>query len=38
MVADKHVEENVYPGTHWSVWVIGLVTALVLVHFVANLQ
>jgi uncharacterized protein len=38
MSADKHVEENVYPGTHWSVWLAGLVTLVVLVHFVITLE
>jgi uncharacterized protein len=38
MSADKHVEENVYPGTHWSVWVIGAVALIALVHFAMNLS
>jgi carbon monoxide dehydrogenase subunit G len=38
MAPDKHVDENVYPGTHWSVWLVGLIAALALVHFLANMQ
>ena len=38
MSGNKHVEENVYPGTHWSVWLIGLVSLGVTVNFVMNLQ
>jgi uncharacterized protein len=38
MSADKHVEENIYPGTHWSVWVIGLMALGAMVHFILNLQ
>jgi len=38
MAADKNAEENVYPGTHWSVWLVGLMAALTLVHFVAYLE
>ena len=38
MSADKHVEENVYPGTHWSVWLIGIAALGSLVLFVMNLS
>ena len=38
MNTEKHVEENVYPGTHWSVWLIGLMSLGALVHFVMNLS
>ena len=38
MSADKHVEENIYPGTHWSVWVIGLMALGAMVHLIMNLQ
>lgn len=34
---DNQVEENVYPNTHWSVWLVGAVSVVVLVHFVINL-
>lgn len=38
MSADKHVEENVYPGTHWSVWLVGLVALAVLINFAMYLE
>lgn len=38
MANQPNVEENVYPGTHWSVWVIGAISLGALVHFVMNLQ
>lgn len=38
MNTEKHIEENVYPGTHWSVWLIGLMSLGALVHFVMNLS
>lgn len=36
MAEDKHVEENVYPGTHWMVWVSSGLALLALVAFVIN--
>ena len=38
MANQPNVEENVYPGTHWSVWVIGAIALGALFHFVINLQ
>jgi carbon monoxide dehydrogenase subunit G len=38
MANQPNVEENVYPGTHWSVWLIGVISLGALVHFVMNLQ
>jgi carbon monoxide dehydrogenase subunit G len=37
MAGDNHVEENVYPGTHWSVWVIALISLGALALFVTHL-
>ena len=37
MAGDKHVEENVYPNTHWSVWAAVAFAAVALAVFVANL-
>lgn len=38
MANQPNVEENVYPGTHWSVWLIGLISLGTLVLFVMNLK
>lgn len=38
MNTEKQIEENIYPGTHWSVWLIGLMSLGALVHFVMNLS
>ena len=37
MSGDKHVEENVYPNTHWSIWFAGAIAAVALINFVINL-
>ena len=37
MSDDKQVEENVYPKTHWSVWITGGISVLVLLAFISNL-
>ncbi|MCY4590179.1 MAG: carbon monoxide dehydrogenase subunit G [Alphaproteobacteria bacterium] len=36
MAGDEQVEENVYPGTHWLVWVTAGVALVALVAFVSN--
>ena len=36
MAGDKQVEENVYPGTHWLVWVTAGLALVALVAFVTN--
>ncbi|MBL6600670.1 MAG: carbon monoxide dehydrogenase subunit G [Alphaproteobacteria bacterium] len=37
MANQPNVEENVYPGTHWSVWLIGAISLGSLVLFAMNL-
>ena len=32
-----HVEENVYPNTHWAVWATGAIAVIALVSFLVNL-
>ena len=31
-------EENVYPGTHWTLWILGLISIAALVAFVMHLK
>ena len=37
MTDDKHINENVYPGTHWAVWLSSAIALLTLIYFVTNL-
>ena len=30
-------EENVYPGTHWTLWILGLISIAALVAFAMHL-
>ena len=38
MENDHKSEENVYPSTHWTIWVLGLVSIATLVAFAAHLK
>ena len=38
MENDNKTEENVYPNTHWTLWVLGLISVGALVAFALNLQ
>ena len=37
MADDKHVEANVYTGTHWAVWLSSAIALVALIYFVTNL-
>ena len=38
MEDDHKSEENVYPNTHWTIWVLGLVSIATLVAFAVHLK
>tara|TARA_B100000214_G_C23968154_1_gene628766 strand:- start:1886 stop:2515 length:630 start_codon:yes stop_codon:yes gene_type:complete len=38
MENDNKTEENVYPNTHWTLWVLGLISVGALVAFALNLK
>ena len=38
MENDNKTEENVYPSTHWTIWVLGLISIGALVAFALNLS
>ena len=37
MSNEKKSEENVYPGTHWTIWVVGAISVAALITFIVNL-
>jgi uncharacterized protein len=37
MSNEKNSEENVYPSTHWTIWLIGAISAATLIAFIINL-
>ena len=37
MSSEKNSEENVYPNTHWTIWLIGAVSVAALIVFISNL-
>ena len=37
MSDEKKSEENVYPGTHWTIWVVGAISVAALITFIVNL-
>ena len=37
MSDEKKSEENVYPGTHWTIWVVGAISVAALITFIINL-
>ncbi len=37
MTDDHDVEENVYPDTHWAVWMTGALALVTLILFITNL-
>ena len=37
MSDEKKSEENVYPGTHWTIWVVGAISVATLITFIVNL-
>ena len=37
MAGDHDTDENVYPNTHWLVWLSGALAAVTLILFVTNL-
>ena len=37
MSNEKNSEENVYPNTHWTIWLIGAVSVAALIVFISNL-
>ena len=38
MEDDHKSEENVYPSTHWTIWVLGLISVGALVAFALHLK
>ena len=38
MENDDKTEENVYPSTHWTIWVLGLISVAALIAFVMHLK
>jgi hypothetical protein len=38
MENDNKTEENVYPNTHWTIWVLGLISIGALVAFALHLN
>ena len=38
MENEKNTEENIYPNTHWTLWLLGIISVAALVTFAANLQ
>ena len=38
MENDNKTEENVYPSTHWTIWVLGLISVAALIAFVMHLK
>ena len=38
MENDNKTEENVYPNTHWTIWVLGLISVAALIAFVMHLK
>ena len=37
MSNEKKSEENVYPGTHWTIWLVGAISVAALITFIVNL-
>ena len=37
MSNEKKSEENVYPGTHWTIWLVGAISVAALITFIINL-
>ena len=37
MSSEKNSEENVYPNTHWTIWLIGAISVAALIVFISNL-
>ena len=37
MSDEKKSEENVYPGTHWTIWLVGAISVAALITFIVNL-
>jgi carbon monoxide dehydrogenase subunit G len=37
MSNDKNSEENVYSGTHWTIWLVGAISVATLIAFIVNL-
>ena len=37
MSNEKNSEENVYPGTHWTIWLVGAISVASLIAFIINL-
>ncbi|MBT6307345.1 MAG: carbon monoxide dehydrogenase subunit G [Rhodospirillaceae bacterium] len=37
MSNEKNSEENVYPNTHWTIWLIGAISVAALIVFISNL-
>ena len=38
MENDNKTEENVFPSTHWTIWVLGLISVAALIAFVMHLK
>jgi hypothetical protein len=37
MTNEKNSEENVYPSTHWTIWLVGAISVATLITFIINL-